>query len=199
MAGFFLALTITLQRDLGLTPIETGLAFLPWSLGIFVASGVAVNTVAKLGRRLIIVGTLLMGAGMGVMYWVVSGNGHMLTASDLIVGLALCGLGMGAVAPTLIDVILRGVGHSDAGAASGVLNSALQVGGAVGVALLGTLFFQQQPGRPLTGNDQLPGMQAVLLALLLSYAASAALATLLLPARSGQQVETADSDLGNIR
>jgi MFS family permease len=147
----------------------------------------------RLGRRLIIVGTLLMSAGMGVMYWVVSGNGHTLTGSDLIVGLALCGLGMGAVAPTLIDVILRGVGHSDAGAASGVLNSALQVGGAVGVALLGTLFFQQQPGRPLMGNDQLPCMQAVLLALVISYAVSAAMAALLLPAKSSGQPERGTS------
>lgn len=184
VAGFFLALTITLQRDLGLTAIATGLTFLPWSLGIFIASGVAVNTVGKLGRHLIIAGTILMAAGMGVLYLVVDGNGTALTSRDLIVGLALCGLGMGAVAPTLIDVVLRGVDSSDAGAASGVLNTALQLGGAIGVAVLGHFFFQEQTTPlPVTGGTELPGMRAVLLALVVSYAASAALAAGLLPTR----------------
>lgn len=182
VAGFFLALTITLQRDVGLSAIDTGLAFLPWSIGIFVASGIAVNTIERLGKLLIVVGVALMTAGMSVLYVVVDGPARELSASDLVVGLALAGLGMGAVAPTLIDYVLRGVPLRDAGAASGVLNTALQVGGAIGVAVLGHLFFREQPIRvQATTTAELTGMTTVLLALVAGYAVSLLVALALLP------------------
>ena len=184
VAGFFLALTITLQRDLGFTPLRTGLSFLPWSLGIFVASGIAVNLVERLGKSLVIVGNTLMVIGMTVLYRVVAQQGADLSSSDLILGLTVAGLGMGAVAPTLIDVVLRGVGLSDAGAASGVMNTALQLGGAIGIAIIGYVFFTQQSGPlALVGGSELTGMRAVLLTCIIGDATSLLLATLLLPGR----------------
>ncbi|HEU4511786.1 MAG TPA: hypothetical protein VFR87_01640 [Nocardioidaceae bacterium] len=91
---------------------------------------------------------------------------------------------MGMVAPTLVDVVLRRVGLSDAGAASGLLNTALQLGGAVCAAVLGYIFFRQQPiPLPVTGGTDLSGMRGVLVALIVGYTASLVLAATLLPGR----------------
>lgn len=185
VGGLFLGLTITLQHDLGFSPIRTGLTFLPWSVGIFVASGVSVQLVSKLGRRLILIGTLAMVAGAALLAWTVHRNGLDLAPLDLAPGLLVAGLGMGMVAPTIIDVVLGGGHATDAGAASGVLNTALQLGSALGVATLGLLFFARH-GHHVHGHlqpDGLPGLEAVMVALIGIYVISAILTAALLPAQ----------------
>ncbi|HEX6423548.1 MAG TPA: hypothetical protein VFZ79_08720, partial [Acidimicrobiales bacterium] len=65
--------------------------------------------------------------------------GAGLTTWALLPGMIVTGLGLGLVAPTLIDVVLTGGDPRDAGTASGVLNTALQLGAAIGVALIGAV------------------------------------------------------------
>jgi EmrB/QacA subfamily drug resistance transporter len=141
IAGFFLVLTLTLQAGLEFSPLHTALTYLPWSLGIAVAAGASVNLAPRLGRRLTVAGALTMAAGMGALLAAVEHAGDELSSWWLLPGLLLSGLAMGMVAPTLVDVTLAGVHGRDAGSASGVLNTAMQLGGAIGVALIGVVYF----------------------------------------------------------
>src|SRR5690606_1657290 len=66
--------------------------------------------------------------------------GDDLSAWHLLPGLGLGGIGFGLVAPILVDIVLSAVPTEDAGAASGVVNTVIQVAGATGVAVVGALF-----------------------------------------------------------
>jgi hypothetical protein len=113
VAGFFLMTTIALQQGLGKSPLETAATYLPWSLGILVASGASVQLAPRLGRKLATGGSLAMAAAMATLLVAVSADGTP-SAWALAPGLLLGGLGMGMVAPTLMDVILAGVPERDA-------------------------------------------------------------------------------------
>jgi EmrB/QacA subfamily drug resistance transporter len=180
VAGFFLMTTIALQQGLGKSPLETAATYLPWSLGILVASGASVQLAPRLGRKLATGGSLAMAAAMAALLVAVSADGTP-SAWALAPGLLLGGLGMGMVAPTLMDVILAGVPERDAGSASGVVNTSMQVGGALGVAVVGAVFFGALPGGdPFSGRAAITGLDEVLWVELGIYLLSALL-TLLLP------------------
>ena len=157
VASFFLVLTITLQSGLGFSPLHTALTALPWSIGIATASGVAIQLAPRLGRRLTVAGALAMAAGMGATLFAVDRGGAELGSWALAPGLLIAGLGMGMVAPTLIDVALTGVRDRDAGSASGVVNTSLQLGGAIGVAVIGVIFFGFLPEGAELAADQAAG------------------------------------------
>jgi EmrB/QacA subfamily drug resistance transporter len=139
--SFFLVLTLTLQLGLGFSPLHTALTFTPWSLALAAAAGASVQLAPRLGGRLTTAGALLMAAAMVAVLVTVDHFGEDLTSWWLAPSLALGGVAMGMVAPTLVDITLAGVPGRDAGSASGVLNSALQLGGAIGVALIGVIYF----------------------------------------------------------
>jgi EmrB/QacA subfamily drug resistance transporter len=141
VVGFFLVLTLTLQLGLDFSPLHTALTFAPWSLALAAAAGASVQLAPRLGRRLTTAGALLMAAAMAAVLVTVDHFGEDVTSWWLAPSLALGGVAMGMVAPTLVDVTLTGVPRRDAGSASGVLNSALQLGGAIGVALIGVVYF----------------------------------------------------------
>jgi EmrB/QacA subfamily drug resistance transporter len=141
VVSFFLVLTLTLQLGLGFSPLHTALTFVPWSLALAAAAGASVQVAPRLGRRLTTAGALLMAAAMAGVLVTVDHFGEELSSWWLAPSLALGGIAMGMVAPTLVDVTLAGVHGRDAGSASGVLNSALQLGGAIGVALIGVIYF----------------------------------------------------------
>lgn len=141
IASFFMISAITLQSGLDFTVLAAGMASLPWPIAIMVFSGIGIAFVAKLGRRLLALGATLMVAGMATLMWSALANGADLVALDLAPGLTLSGIGMAFVAPSLMDLVLSGAGNRDAGAISGVLNTALQVGTALGITLLGVIFF----------------------------------------------------------
>lgn len=184
VAGFFLVMTLTLQAGLGFSALHTALTFLPWSLGIAVAAGASIQLAPRLGRRLTVAGALAMATGMGGVLVAVEQAGTDLSWWSLAPGLAVCGLAMGMVAPTLVDVVLAGVRNRDAGAASGVLNTALQLGGAAGVALIGVIFFGL-----LSAEGFLGALDNALWFEIGIYLASA-LTMLLLPATATSHAET---------
>jgi EmrB/QacA subfamily drug resistance transporter len=141
VVSFFLVLTLTLQVGLGFSPLHTALTFVPWSLALAAAAGASVQLAPRLGSRLTTAGALLMAAAMGGVLLTVDHFGDELSSWWLAPSLALGGVAMGMVAPTLVDVTLAGVVTRDAGSASGVLNTVLQLGGAIGVALIGVIYF----------------------------------------------------------
>ncbi len=141
VTGFFLVLALTLQTGFGYTALHAGLTFLPFSLGIAISSGASGQLAPKLGRRLSIAGALTMVLGMAILLLTVRIAGPQPDTWALVPGLVAAGLGMGLVAPTLVDVALSGVHRRDAGSASGVVTTAGQLGGAIGVAVIGAIFF----------------------------------------------------------
>ncbi|MBX5470620.1 MAG: MFS transporter [Thermoleophilaceae bacterium] len=144
-------MTLTLQAGLGFSPLHTALTYLPWSVGIAAASGASVQLAPRLGRQLTTTGSLAMAAGMGGLLFAVDRAGDDLNSWWLAPGLLVSGLAMGMVAPTLTDITLAGVHGRDAGSASGVVNTAIQLGGAIGVALIGVIFFRALPDEGFVG------------------------------------------------
>ncbi|MCX4902457.1 MFS transporter (plasmid) [Streptomyces sp. NBC_01369] len=137
---FFLTLSVYLQNGTNRTALETGLVILPYALGSIVTSGLGVALAAKAGRVLLITGSLTIAASQLVL-WAITrdGNnpGYWLLALALFIG----GLGLGLAAPILVNVVLAGVPGRNAGAAGGVLSTVNQIGAAIGIAVLGTIFF----------------------------------------------------------
>ncbi|MDA3643980.1 MFS transporter [Saccharopolyspora indica] len=141
VVGFLMVFAMVMQDGYGYAPREAGLLLIPYSLGIAVSSALSFPLVPRLGRGLIRLGALVKAAGMAALLvaFVLAGDG--LSWWHPLPGLLICGIGMGLVAPTVADVALARVRPSDAGAASGGLITAGQIGGATGVAAVGAIFF----------------------------------------------------------
>jgi len=139
--AFFLTFTLWLQVGLGFSALHAGLTGVPFAVGSALASTASVRLAPRLGRRILTLGTLLLAIGMGAVIWTVDRYGGGTHSWQLIPALAICGLGLGCTVAPLVNVVLAGIRGQDAGAASGVLTTAQQVGGAVGVAVIGVIFF----------------------------------------------------------
>jgi hypothetical protein len=109
-------------------------------LGMIAGMGAGFTLVGRLGRHLLHLGVAVIAVGMIAMALTVTG---VRTAStwDLAPSLFLVGLGAGASFGQLFDFILAGVSMSEVGSASGVLEAVQQLSGALGAAVLGTIFF----------------------------------------------------------
>jgi EmrB/QacA subfamily drug resistance transporter len=145
-AGYSFVLTLHLQEGLGFTPLGTALAFLPFSLGVVAGSGAAMQLVPRLGRRIVTGGGLVMALGVALLIVAVDRYGTGLDGWQLAPGMAVAGLGMAMVSTTLVSIVLARVPGRDAGSASGVVNTTLQIGLAAGIAAVGTLFFSLLDG-----------------------------------------------------
>lgn len=141
VASYFLILTLYLQSGLGFSAWQAGLSVLPFSLGAVIGSGMAVPLTAKLGKYLVFTGAMLQTAGVGWSIIVVSSQGNTLVPPDFILPMGLAGLGLGLLVVPLLDVALATVPVDDAGSASGALNTVQQVGAALGIAVIGLVFF----------------------------------------------------------
>jgi EmrB/QacA subfamily drug resistance transporter len=192
-AGYFLALSLTLQLGLEFTPVLAAFAGLPVSIGMVIASPKTIKLMAKVpGHRLVLAGIGLMAAGMLVTDIAVQLAGASLTVWDLIPGSIISGLGMGAVSPILSGVILADVDQRDAGAGAGVLATGSQIATSVGVAVIGAIFFGALPGAAALTRDLGGGYTDALATVLdyqvLLYIACAILAALVLPRAAPQRV-----------
>ncbi len=135
--GTFFFVSLYLQQVLGYRPLSAGAAFLPFSAGIVTGAQIARKLVSRVGVRVVpVIGLALATAGMLLLSRVPV---HGSYVSDLLPGLLPLGLGMGL---TFVPITLAGtseIGAADAGLASGLLNTAQQVGGSIGLAILSTL------------------------------------------------------------
>ena len=141
IASFGLVLTLFLQLGLSFTPLHAGLTFLPFSLGILVSSGAAARLAPRFGRGVTMAGALVIAAGMAGLIATVHHYGAAVTTWELVPGLVAAGLGLGAVIAPLADIVLDRVPKQDAGSASGVFNTGLQLGNSIGIAVIGVIFF----------------------------------------------------------
>ncbi|GGF33082.1 MFS transporter [Aliidongia dinghuensis] len=136
--SFYMALTLLEQLGLGASAFETGLVFLPLGLTFLVGTLAAVRLG---GRRTLDLGLLFTLAGYGLLFSVGHVVGPDWPVRALVPGLAVLGLGQGLFITPLLNVILARVDAAEAGSAAGVLATAQQTGGALGIAIVGLLFF----------------------------------------------------------
>lgn len=141
--GAFFVLTLHLQNGLGYPPLETSLTMLPATVGIVAGNGIGMPMAPKLGRRLPMIGLMLLLVGTASMIAVVTRYGTDLTPWLLVVPVLLYGAGLGLGASSLMLITLTGAGAADSGAASGVVNTVVQLGTAAGPATIGTAFFSR--------------------------------------------------------
>jgi EmrB/QacA subfamily drug resistance transporter len=142
-AGAFAHLTYTsiwLQSILGLSPIKAGLAVSPLALTAFVVAGFGGRHLGRLAPQWPIgIGLALIGAGT-LLLTVVDGGSSW---SALVPGLLVAGVGVGMCTPVLTSAVMSTVPHQRAGMAGGALNTFRQLGYALGIAVLGTVFGSQ--------------------------------------------------------
>jgi MFS family permease len=157
---FFLG-ALYLQRILGYTPLEVGLAFLPSTL---VMGTMSLRYSDRLqlrfgARNTLLPAVLLLGAGL-LLFSRTPVDGNYLT--DVVPPTVLIGFGAGLGFPSLMTLAMSGATPSDAGLSSGLINATVQVGGAIGLAVLATLATERTDG-------QLAGGEAVASALNSGY------------------------------
>src|SRR5712691_1761643 len=140
LAGFFSLfyfLTLYMQNVLHYSPVETGLAYVPLCFAIGISSGIGAQLLSRVGTRPVIAAGLAIAAGG--LYWLsrIPVHGHF--ASDILPGLLIVALGFGAVFVGISTAANTGVRPQEAGLAAALLNTAQQVGGALGIAVLSAI------------------------------------------------------------
>jgi EmrB/QacA subfamily drug resistance transporter len=142
--SFFLILALYLQQGRGLDALASGVVFTVIGAGYLATSMTAHLLAARMGRHVLTVGALLMALGLGLL-WLAVGllgtGGGTAGAAWLAPGLLVDGLGMGMVIAPLTGMVLSRVSPQLAGSASGVLATTQQVAGALGIALIGIVFY----------------------------------------------------------
>ena len=137
-----LLLCVSLFGQLGehWSPIHAGLTLMAMVVGMIIGMGAGFALVGHLGRHLLHLGVAIVAAGTVVLALTVTGA-NTASTMDLAPGLFLIGLGAGSSIGQLFDFILAGVSMEQVGSASGVLEAVQQLSSALGVAVLGTIFF----------------------------------------------------------
>jgi EmrB/QacA subfamily drug resistance transporter len=129
--------TLYLQRVLGYSALEAGLAFLPFTAGIIIGAGLSQKLVPALGAREVpLIGMTLAIAGMLLFVRLQPGSEYV---TDFLPGVMLASIGMGLTFVPVTLIATSGIPADDAGLASGLFNTSQQVGGALGLAILSTL------------------------------------------------------------
>jgi EmrB/QacA subfamily drug resistance transporter len=137
MFGIFFFLTIFVQEVLGFSALKSGLAFLPFAVMIVVMSGIVSQLISRTGARpLMVTGTAMAAGGM---YWFSHLTEHSTYLGGLLGPMLVTSVGMGMLFVPISLVALNRVRGEDSGVASSLLNTGQQVGGAIGLAALGTI------------------------------------------------------------
>lgn len=168
--GVIFILSFYLQKVRGFSVLHAGLIFLPLT-GTFIFANIASGRMAaRTGLRTpMILGGLIGASGYALLGWFGISNGA--TFLQMLPGLALIPAGMGLGVPAMTTSILSGVERGQAGTASAVLNTARQVGGAMGVAIFGALVTADSNAQVLGGIQSAMAVSSgmLLLAALLAF------------------------------
>jgi EmrB/QacA subfamily drug resistance transporter len=141
-SGLLLVVSLFCQLGEHFSPIHAGLTLVPMTIGMLAGMGLSMALVAKLGRHLLHIGIALLAAGAVALALSVTGA-HSATTWALTPSLFAIGVGAGSSFGKLFDFTLAGVAMNEVGSASGVLTAVQQLAAAVGVAVLGTIFFSR--------------------------------------------------------
>jgi EmrB/QacA subfamily drug resistance transporter len=137
LSSFYLTFAVYLQSGLHASPLAAGLATLPFAVGYFVSSLASSYIMQWLGVRALTSGFVLQVLGFGL---VMLSAGKVLPQS-LTIGLVCGGLGFGIVMPSVIKAVIGSIDQRHAGLASGIMISTFQIGAALGVAIIGGIFY----------------------------------------------------------
>ena len=140
-ASFFLVLALYLQGGRGLDPLRAGIVFTALAAAYLSASLKAPALTRRLGRALVAGGALILASGHGLLLVAVLMEGNFGPVLLLVPGLVFVGAGMGLCITALVTTVLSSADPRRAGAVSGALSTAQQLGNALGVAVSGTIFF----------------------------------------------------------
>ncbi len=135
---FYLLFAIERQDGAGLDPLHTGLSLLPYGVGLFVGPLASAPLLGRLQHRLLTIGLTVEAAGYAATAAAVALQAGRL---PLIATVFVGGFGQGIAMPRLFNTVLEDVPARQGGLAAGVVNSTLQIGSAISVAAVGTLFF----------------------------------------------------------
>ncbi|MFE0103287.1 MFS transporter [Streptomyces sp. NPDC059009] len=139
---FFLVWTLYMQTGLGWSALRAGLTGVPFSIAVSVAAGISVQKfVPRFGRKVLQAGALIMAAGIGIYIWEAGHYGQDIASWQMALPLVVMGLGMGLIVAPLTDAILSEVPREHSGSASGLLNTTMQMGNALGLGLVSAVFF----------------------------------------------------------
>jgi EmrB/QacA subfamily drug resistance transporter len=158
MFAMFFFNTLYLQRVLGYSALEAGLAFLPFTAGIIIGAGLSQRLVPLFGAREVPILGLVLGVAGLLLFLRLTPDGTYLV--DLLPGIMLTSIGMGLTFVPVTLIATSGIPHGDAGLASGLFNTAQQVGGALGLAVLATLATSRTSDALEGVADPTPGQQA---------------------------------------
>jgi MFS family permease len=186
LQGFSVAFVVWIQSGMGFSPLGAGLTLLAFSIGSFLLAPAAVPLAQRHGRRTLCIGGLLMAVGV---VGVVVGAGQVGTGSDpwpVVPGLVVAGAGLSLMIIPLVNVVLAAVPREVAGGAGGIFSTAQQLGGALGVAVVGTVFFSRLESHPFT--EAFKHTMPVVIGLFLA----AALLALALPKTAVSEEEVAE-------
>jgi MFS family permease len=173
MASYFLVLALYLQNGRGLDALASGSVFTLVAVPYMLGTGSQRRLAAQLGRWTVPFGAGVFALGHLALLGAVAEHGVGGSLIDLFPGLALAGFGMGIALTALIDAAMGDVDPAHAGAVSGVLSTAQQVGNALGVAVVGMVFFAA------VGGGYAHALRLSLVVLVGTTAAVALLSTLL--------------------
>jgi EmrB/QacA subfamily drug resistance transporter len=146
--GLLLCVSLFGQLGEGWSPIHAGISLTPMVIGMIAGMGASTALAKQLGRSLLHVGVVLIAAGTVTLALLLTGA-HASTW-DLVPGLFLIGAGFGACLGQLFQFILTSVNMQEVGSASGVMEASQQLSTALGVAILGTIFFSTFSHHPAT-------------------------------------------------
>ena len=150
--SFFLCIALLLQTGLGLSPFVAGSIFAPASVAFVIASLVAPKLIARFGNSAIAAGALLYAAGIGILIGQVGINGGSIDPLSLIPALFVFGFGQALCMTPLLNLVLGFVPARQAGVAAGIISTMQQVGGAIGVSIVGIFFVHLLANADADGN-----------------------------------------------
>lgn len=145
MFATFYFLTLYMQLILGFSAVKTGFAYLPFSFGMAAAAGISSKLVTHVAPRLI-AGPGLLVAAVG-MFWFATLTSDSSYAGRLMPAMFVTALGLGMSFVPMTLGAVSGVAHQDTGIASALLNTAQQIGGALGLAVLSTISTSAADGK----------------------------------------------------
>jgi EmrB/QacA subfamily drug resistance transporter len=137
MFGMFFFLTVFVQEVWHYSPLKTGVAYLPMVGAIMLMAGLSTQLVPRIGARpILLVGSAV---GAGGMFWLSRINEHSTYVGGLLGPMLVTAAGLGSLFMPVTLIALSKVDHQDAGLASSLPNVGQQVGGSIGLAILGTV------------------------------------------------------------
>jgi EmrB/QacA subfamily drug resistance transporter len=146
MQGFFLMFALWLQVGEQFSPLKAGVTSVAFSVGSFLGAPAAVPLAQKFGRVILATGAVLMVGGIALVAAFVPSVGVHGSPWPIVPGLVVAGIGLALLVIPLVNVVLAAAPAEAAGSASGLFSTAQQLGGAIGVAVLGTVFFGSVTG-----------------------------------------------------